>query len=866
MDKFNQLRIKKSIFIERGDSMTTIKLKVIDENIEFTSSPPIYSGGINTISTLFDFGDIWESFTKTAVFYREITKPYQVVLKDDECLIPHEVMTTAGRIYIGVFGVKGDKVKTSEVVYYDIGIGVMTHGSISEPSDDIWQQILAELGNIRELAEQMKLDQENFKTKVTKKQNDFETTITNKQNNFEMSMTERQEDFEQRVENKTGYTKEEADERFIPTALQGTYTTDLSEEYKGVASDYGAEILKIEGKSEQASTNGYQLFDASKLPTKTQGGATVTNNGDGSFTISGSGDLTEVFLLNYVYSQEETQKLLKKGTLKINGLSDIKPYFSAGLVPLDGATFISDKKLNYETTSIEITEEDLKNTRFRIVFYGTSGNAIKGGTIKPMLYQDGDGIWEPFTGGIPSPNPNYPQEINNALDEPLVSVGRNLFDANGLKLGGAKNLKIEENGYKISLESNGGYRKAYYEITGNVLNALKGNSIKLKYSEGTVFDKNSNLQIIIKRKNEENKFYGVDRDTFETKAIDITEDVELIKIELLPANLSATLESYQKLIVVGLRLYDVSNGEVEWEPYKYAETNLNFQRMCSVPSGTCDTYENGVSTQRIGLYGFNGHSREDWKIDKTYTDCTRFYIVKNDIKRRNDYTNSIMCNRLKTLTSHTTKDKGISSYTNSDYPNQNWIYVNGFNEFATVEQFKEWLGTHPINIQYELETPIVLEVDKPIVPTFYPYTNIFQSDDVKAKIQYELRSKVDEVEKDLKEHNHDDRYFTENEINTKLNSYKIKGDFAVINGNINLTNGEGSVDVNYPSGFNKDNCVCIAAGFAYQTAIGYIYDGYMDGGFEVRFKTDRMTCIAYTAGQDAGPSGAKPIRIVLMKV
>ena len=218
------------------------------------------------------------------------------------------------------------------------------------------------------------------------------------------------------------------------------------------------------------------------------------------------------------------------------------------------------------------------------------------------------------------------------------------------------------------------------------------------------------------------------------------------------------------------------------------------------------------------------------------------------------------------MTSHTTKDKGISSYTNSDYPNQNWIYVNGFNEFTTVEQFKEWLGTHPINIQYELETPVVLEVDKPIVPTFYPYTNIYQSDFAKAKIQYALRSKADDVEKELKEHNHDDRYFTENEINTKLNSYKVKGDFVVINGNINLTNGEGSVDVNYPSGFNKDNCVCIAAGFAYQTAIGYIYDGYMDGGFEVRFKTDRMTCIAYTAGQDAGPSGAKPIRIVLMKV
>lgn len=550
--------------------------------------------------------------------------------------------------------------------------------------------------------------------------------------------------------------------------LQGTYTTDLSEEYKGVASDYGAEIIKIEGKSEQVTTNGYQLFDASKLPTKTQGGATVTNNGDGSFTVSGSGSLNDNCRLHKSISNIKASDYFKVGKLTFNadGITYPRVFFQLWE---DGVENLFNIDLNGKTSgSVEITQDMLnRGNKIEFGIVGSTNQPIKAGTIKPMLYQEGDGTWEPFTGGIPSPNPNYPQEINNALDEPLVSVSRNLFDASGLKSAGCKNLKIEENGYKISLETNGGYRKAYYEITGNVLNALKGNSIKLKYSEGTVFDKNSNLQIIIKRKNEENKFYGVDRDTFETKAIDITEDVELIKIELLPANLSATLESYQKLIVVGLRLYDVSNGEVEWEPFRYAETNLNFQRMCSLPNGTCDTYENGISTQRIGLYGFSGHSREDWKIDKTYTDCTRFYIVKNDIKRRNDYTNSIMCNRLKTLQSHTTKEKGISSYTNSDYPNQNWIYVNGFNEFTTVEQFKEWLGTHPINIQYELETPTTEKVELPIIPTFYPYTNIYQSDDVKAKIQYGLRSKVEECPYDI-----GDLYIT---LNDTLPSVKWKG-------------------------------------------------------------------------------------------
>ena len=89
-----------------------------------------------------------------------------MVLEDDTCYIPAEVMRTEGRIYIGVFGVKDDKVKTSEVVFYDIGTGVMTYGSIPEPSETIWQQILSELGNIRKLAEEMSQGQEDFKEQM----------------------------------------------------------------------------------------------------------------------------------------------------------------------------------------------------------------------------------------------------------------------------------------------------------------------------------------------------------------------------------------------------------------------------------------------------------------------------------------------------------------------------------------------------------------------------------------------------------------------------------------------------------------------------------------------------------------------------
>lgn len=127
--------------------MTTIKLKVIDENIEFTSSPPVYSGDVNTIATRFEFGQGWDGFGKTAVFYREIDKPFRVMLDvNNECYIPHEVMETDGRFFFGVFGVKDNKIKTSEVVFYDIGQGIMVNTGIVPPTEEVWQQILSMYG------------------------------------------------------------------------------------------------------------------------------------------------------------------------------------------------------------------------------------------------------------------------------------------------------------------------------------------------------------------------------------------------------------------------------------------------------------------------------------------------------------------------------------------------------------------------------------------------------------------------------------------------------------------------------------------------------------------------------------------------
>lgn len=209
------------------------------------------------------------------------------------------------------------------------------------------------------------------------------------------------------------------------------------------------EGLKLFGKSEQIQTKGYQLFDASKIPTKSIGGATITNNGDGSFTISGSGNLTTNVYYCHTYSHEESIQFLKVGNIYLKQNGDTNPKALLLLYrTTDSKTVL---QLDNETTVGTITDEMLNydDLAFRIYIHAQSGQLIKPGTVKPMLYQSGDGTWEPFTGGKPSPSMEYKQDPESSGDSGEIGInmhGYNLFDASKIQTKSAGGATVTNNG------------------------------------------------------------------------------------------------------------------------------------------------------------------------------------------------------------------------------------------------------------------------------------------------------------------------------------------------------------------------------------------------------------------------------------
>lgn len=75
--------------------------------------------------------------------------------------------------------------------------------------------------------------------------------------------------------------------------------------------------------------------------------------------------------------------------------------------------------------------EHISGNKYRIMFRATKKGAICDNVIKAMFNRGDVALpWEPYTGGKPSPSPDYPQEIVSAGDDGSIGVevhGKNLF-------------------------------------------------------------------------------------------------------------------------------------------------------------------------------------------------------------------------------------------------------------------------------------------------------------------------------------------------------------------------------------------------------------------------------------------------------
>ena len=102
----------------------------------------------------FEYSHDFDGLMITAVF-TDGTNTVDVVNPGNECVIPHEVLTTVGAVVkVGIYAVRGDEL-VIPTVYATIGVvlkGADPSGDVSaDPTLPVWAQIQEIIGNLNDL-------------------------------------------------------------------------------------------------------------------------------------------------------------------------------------------------------------------------------------------------------------------------------------------------------------------------------------------------------------------------------------------------------------------------------------------------------------------------------------------------------------------------------------------------------------------------------------------------------------------------------------------------------------------------------------------------------------------------------------------
>jgi len=204
--------------------------------------------------------------------------------------------------------------------------------------------------------------------------------------------------------------------------------------------------LDIKGNSTQDTTEGYNLFDVNVIQERTTQGITMSFSGQTinlSGTASGNANFymksgKSIVLPAGTYYIQRTS-LVNIGTLKLTSGADT--ILTTGNTD---TTFTLANETTIDGLTLQVSSS-VGTINKNVVLLLCSGN-----TSKP---------YEPYTGGLPSPNPSYPQPIHSAGDN------INLFDKDTPYA--SPNKAINDDGdiitasgysvYKVPLKANSTY-------------------------------------------------------------------------------------------------------------------------------------------------------------------------------------------------------------------------------------------------------------------------------------------------------------------------------------------------------------------------------------------------------------------------
>ncbi len=495
--------------------------------------------------------------------------------------------------------------------------------------------------------------------------------------------------------------------------------------------------LEIEGVLQQKTTKGNQLIDFTSIGSIScdvkfeNDTLKITSNKSYS---RASKNITELLqnnvgkVLNFTFESINFSKTLG-GRIQLNILKNDRTRLYQGLVETSG------KKVNY---TIPNDFSDITSITLEIYSNNTSENSDTELTIlKPLLYFENNDSYEPYTGGQPSPSPEFPQEIKTITDSlKVTSCGKNLFSVNiPTTTRGGITVSQDEDGIHVQGTST---NIVNFLFPTKILNRLAGKTITLTCADLT----NSNIQNISFKSPATNTVYcAIDQN--------VTSRTYTLPVKIADDTVFSIYILNSMTIDVTLKIQVEIGNKSEYEPY--VESLIE----AKLPEGEFigkldDTYKDTLRTQY-----FPEEGKYHWMLDKMVGmgDTSKYFGKTSRIAtNQNNYrftfdikidkipksntepgvTYPLYCNKfIKGSRATSYAEINSISYGTTTTPySQIVLYYSEIKGF-TIAQFSDWLTNNPLIIFFALQTPYTIDLGPIDMPLSYKeITNVFTDSDL----------------------------------------------------------------------------------------------------------------------------------------
>lgn len=500
----------------------------------------------------------------------------------------------------------------------------------------------------------------------------------------------------------------------ISNKITKFYASSQGETHLADSDNGKIQDMMLYGKSEQKRYSGKNLLNAT-LQTTTQNGVTCTANGDGTYTLNGTTTTTTVFDI----AQDVSCSSFRLAGCPVGGAHDVSYELQARTDNLIYGYDTGDGK------NIKANENFFIRIRINT---GINCNNL---LFKPMivdasLYPDATyDDFEPYTGGIPSPNPDYPQEIKSVVNPTVKVCGKNL-----LKISDETNSK---NGETVNWDRGGilnvsGILSAetYYSNSGTQI-LSKGIYTFSVHGQFRKTESQDDKSYLFVRRKSDNYYISVIRigngESFKTFTLNEDTEVFIGFVDY------ETAKNHDEVYYIQI---EKGSTATAYEPYTEQTVALPYTlNAIPVSSGGNVTIDGQqyiadyVDVEREKLVRMVGEcivdGTEKWRSENSYmiADISNFNRVDN-----NNYMTYILCDKYRTSV-NTTYDNVIFARKGGD-----GIVIKDTSHQSAVEDWKKYLNNNPCIVHHLLITPTETDLTPEEIAafkalaTYYPITNI----------------------------------------------------------------------------------------------------------------------------------------------